>query len=99
MAAGRAIVAPDQPNIREILVHDRTALLFDAQAEGAMWQAIRRLIDEPALRLALGMAARTELERQDWTWRGNAGRIVRWAQADVARLRQDCQREGRRPVQ
>ena len=41
MAAGRAIVAPDQPNIREILPDGETALLFDPAASDTMWTAIR----------------------------------------------------------
>jgi glycosyltransferase involved in cell wall biosynthesis len=82
MAASRAIVAPDQPNIREILEHERTALLFDPAVPDAMWQAVRRLIDDSELRLRLGAAARAELERQNWTWRGNAERITRWAAAE-----------------
>ena len=81
MAAGRAIVAPDQPNIREILAHDRTALLFDPVRPGAMWEAIARLLADPALRTRLGMAARADLEARDYTWRGNAARIVAWARA------------------
>jgi glycosyltransferase involved in cell wall biosynthesis len=81
MAAGRAIVAPDQPNIREILTHERTALLFDPARPGAMWAAVARLLAEPALRARLGAAARTELEARDFTWRGNAARIVGWAEA------------------
>jgi glycosyltransferase involved in cell wall biosynthesis len=79
MAAGRAIVAPDQPNIREILAHERTALLFDPARPGAMWDAVARLLADPALRARLGAAARAELEARDFTWRGNAGRIVGWA--------------------
>ena len=84
MAAECAIVAPDQPNIREILGHERTALLFDPNDREAQWAAIRRLIQEPALRHALGRTARAELERQDYTWRANAARIVAWA-ADAGR--------------
>ncbi len=76
MAAGRAIVAPDQPNIREILTHERTALLFDPDAPGAMWAAVARLIEDEALRLRLGAAARAELEARDYTWRGNARRVA-----------------------
>jgi glycosyltransferase involved in cell wall biosynthesis len=76
MAAGRAIVAPDQPNIREILADGETALLFDPAREGAMWEAVVRLIDDTALRARLARAARAELERRDFTWRGNARRIV-----------------------
>ena len=81
MAAGRAIVAPDQPNIREVLAHGETALLFDPADPAAMWQAIAALIDDAALRARLGAAARAELERRDYTWRGNAARIVGWAAA------------------
>ena len=81
MAAGRAIVAPDQPNIREVLEDGRTALLFDPAREGAMWAAVARLLADPGLRARLGAAARAELERRDYTWRGNAARIVAWAGA------------------
>ena len=79
MAAGRAIVAPDQPNIREMLRDEETALLFSPDAAGAMWHAVRRLAGDAALRQRLGAAARAEIARRDYTWRGNAGRIVAWA--------------------
>jgi glycosyltransferase involved in cell wall biosynthesis len=85
MAAGCAIVAPDQPNIREILEHGRTALLFDPGEPGTQWTAIRRLATDPALRHRLGLAAREELERRDYTWRGNAARIVAWAEREGQR--------------
>ncbi len=73
MAAGCAIVAPDQPNIREILAHEQTALLF---GQDGMWSAVERLIAEPALRARLGAAARGELEARNYTWAGNAGRVA-----------------------
>jgi glycosyltransferase involved in cell wall biosynthesis len=76
MAAGRAIVAPDQPNIREVLEHGRTALLFDPAKPGDMWQAILRLATDPDLRLRLGNAAREALIARDFTWDGNARRVV-----------------------
>lgn len=85
MAAALAIVAPDQPNIREILEDGRTALLFDPEREGAMWAAIARLAADPALRARLGAAARAEMVRRDYTWQGNARRVVHWAGADLAR--------------
>jgi len=85
MAAGRAIVAPDQPNIREVLEHERTALLFDPGRAGAMGEAIARLLGDAPLRRRLGAAARAELERRDFTWSGNAARIVAWAEAIQAR--------------
>jgi glycosyltransferase involved in cell wall biosynthesis len=85
MAAGRAIVAPDAPNIREILEHGRTALLFDPDAAfdspSGMWAAIQRLAGDAALRARLGAAARAELELRDFTWAGNARRVVEMAGA------------------
>lgn len=83
MAAGRAIVAPDQPNIREVLQHERTALLFNPEDPAGQWDAISRLVSDPALRTRLGTAARAELEARDYTWRGNARRIAAWAAADA----------------
>jgi Glycosyltransferase len=76
MAAGCAIVAPDQPNLREILVDDETALLFEPENWGALWSCIARLAADPALRARLGAAARAEIIRRDLTWAGNARRIV-----------------------
>jgi glycosyltransferase involved in cell wall biosynthesis len=83
MAAGCAIVAPAQPNIEEILQHERTALLFDPAIPGAMWAAVERLIEDPALRHRLGLAAREELEVQNYTWAGNAARVIGWAEHDL----------------
>ena len=82
MAAARPIVAPDQPNIREILRHDETALLFDPADPAALWAAVRRLIDDPTLRTRLGAAGRAELEARDYTWAGNARRVTALATPD-----------------
>ena len=79
MAAGRAIVAPDQPNIREVLAHERTALLFPPGDAVAMWTAVARLAGDAALRGTLGAAARAEAIRRDFTWAGNARRVVEMA--------------------
>ncbi len=83
MAAGRAIVAPDQPNIREVLRDGETAVLFDPAEAGAMWRAIRRLAGDAALQRRLGEAARAEIARRDYTWRGNAARVVAWARGEA----------------
>lgn len=78
MAAARAIVAPDQPNLRELLEDGRTALLFDPDRGPpgqAMWEAVLRLAQDPALRARLGRAARDEIVARDLTWAGNARRV------------------------
>jgi len=84
MAAGRAIVAPDQPNIREVLQHGQTALLFNPTDPATLWAAIQQLAADPALRARLGAAARAELVARDHTWAGNARRITTWATEDAA---------------
>jgi glycosyltransferase involved in cell wall biosynthesis len=76
MAAGRAIVAPNQPNLREVLDHERTALLFDPSRPGALWEAVQRLASDAELRDRLGAAAREEVLRRNLTWRGNARRVA-----------------------
>jgi len=76
MAAGRAIVAPDQPNIRELVSHERTALLFPPGDSAAMQAAIGRFAADSRLRAGLGAAARAEVIARDLTWAGNARRIV-----------------------
>lgn len=85
MAAGRAIVAPDQPNLREVLRDGETALLFDPSRPGAMWDAVARLVADAALRERLGRAARADVLARDLTWAGNARRVVALAQMLAAR--------------
>jgi glycosyltransferase involved in cell wall biosynthesis len=80
MAAGRAIVAPDQPNLREVLRDGETALLFAPSDKEAMWAAIRRLVEDTALRQRLGRAARADVIGCERTWAGNARRVATLAE-------------------
>lgn len=76
MALGRAIVAPDQPNIREVLTHERNALLFEPDNPSAFRAAVTRLAADVSLRRALGIRARHDIADRDYTWSGNARRVV-----------------------
>ena len=76
MALERAIVAPDVPNIREILTDGDTALLFDPERPGAFQHCIETLTRDPELRRSLGRQARRRLIERDLTWEGNAARVV-----------------------
>ena len=96
MAAGKAIIAPDQPNIREVLEHRRTALLFDPVSPEAMWQGIETLVRDAALRARLGVAAREEVLRRDFTWAGNARRVVALAEHALDGRRCDLHHLNRR---
>jgi glycosyltransferase involved in cell wall biosynthesis len=81
MALGKAIVAPDQPNIREILDSGTNALLFDAAGEVGMIDAIKRLAEDPQLRARLGEEASRTIDARAMTWSGNASRVVAIAKA------------------
>ncbi len=75
MALGRAIVAPDQRNIREILTHEEDALLFDAADADGFAAAIRRLVGDEDLRRRLGKGAMATIEKRRLTWDANAERV------------------------
>jgi glycosyltransferase involved in cell wall biosynthesis len=85
MALGRAIVAPDQPNIREILTHDKDAVLFDPESRRSFQSAVRRLVADAHLRARLGAAAAVTLRERKLTWHHNAERVIALAERLVAR--------------
>lgn len=76
MALGKAILAPDQPNIREVLTPGVDALLFEPDQPIEMARAIIRLAGDAGARERLGNAARTTIDARGFTWRANAERIL-----------------------
>ncbi len=85
MAAGLALVAPDQPNLREVLEPGRNALCFPAGDSAALSAVLARLCADGALRAELGARARATVVERDLSWRGNARRIVAAVTPLVAR--------------
>jgi glycosyltransferase involved in cell wall biosynthesis len=74
MASGKPIVASDLPVLREILVHDRNALLyppFDPQALAASLACV--IADAP---LAARLADQARLDVENFTWDKRAARIL-----------------------
>jgi glycosyltransferase involved in cell wall biosynthesis len=80
LASGRAIVAPRQANITEVLEDGKNALLFDPQDPGALRRTLRRLVNSAALREQLGQAARATVASRQCTWKRNAEAVVQAAQ-------------------
>lgn len=74
MAMGKAAVAPDLPNIRDVLTHEDTGLLFAPGRADDLREAIGRLGDE-SLRERLGRAARALVVRER-NWRAIAALAV-----------------------
>jgi len=81
LALGRAIVAPDKPNIREVLADRENAVLFEPGNMESFQAGIEALCRDPALRDALGRAARATIDRRQLTWERNAERVTELARA------------------
>ena len=75
MASGKAVVASDLPVLREVLVHQRNALLVAPDDLPGWVSAIETLADNPHLRTGLGKAARADFEAQ-FTWEVCASAIA-----------------------
>jgi glycosyltransferase involved in cell wall biosynthesis len=76
MAMGRCILAPDQPNIRELLRDGVSARLFAPGDRPALARSLSELMDSPALRATLGRNAHRTIVERDLTWRMNAARAI-----------------------
>ncbi len=76
LVMGKAVVAPDTPNIREILQHDQNALLFTDGTPGALQAALARVCQDTPLRQRLAVEAHATIGRLGLTWRANAERAV-----------------------
>ncbi|RME46651.1 MAG: glycosyltransferase family 1 protein [Caldilineae bacterium] len=74
-AMGKAIVAPNQENIRDVLTHGETAYLFEKENLDALVQAVLELVDNVPLRRQLGHAVQKHI-LQNHTWDENAKRIL-----------------------
>ena len=85
MAAHLPTVAPDQPNLREVLEHGRDSLLVPAGDAEAFAAATIELCRDRELRERLGSAARATIVDRDLTWRGNARRVVAAAREELDR--------------
>ncbi len=76
MAAALPAVAPDQPNLREVLRDDVDALLVRAGDGASLQDALARLVADANLRQRLGARARATLLEREYTWIGNARRVI-----------------------
>ncbi|WP_019625782.1 glycosyltransferase family 4 protein [Thioalkalivibrio sp. ALJT] len=76
LALGRAVVAPDKPNIREVVDHDRSALLFPARDWDALAERLSNLLADDAARIRLGRRAAALVEEGGYTWQANARHVI-----------------------
>ena len=77
MAAGRPIIASDLPTIREVLAHEKTALLVSPNDLRGWREAVARLKTDRVLAAKLASAARNEASRYSWKSRAhNIGKAI-----------------------
>lgn len=86
MGLGRAIVAPDQENIREVLTDDEDALLFRQDDMEHFRLQVMKLCRDPELRARLGRAAMRTIEDRGYTWDNNARRVLALVTRDAPQL-------------
>lgn len=75
MAMGKGIVASDLDQIGEVLSHNQTAYLVTPGDPQALANGLKALINDPALRIRLGEAARHQVMAH-YTWQQHTQRIM-----------------------
>ncbi len=66
MALGKAVMAPDQPTITEIVTHGQNAYLFEKENIDSMAAALTTVIEDNALRTRLGEQAGKDAVLHTW---------------------------------
>jgi glycosyltransferase involved in cell wall biosynthesis len=84
LAMARPIVAPNQPNLAEVLVDGQNALLFEPGDRASLFAALERIVSDAELRTRLSAAARQTIFERGLTWTRNAERVIAEAQRLIA---------------
>jgi glycosyltransferase involved in cell wall biosynthesis len=94
MALGKAIVAPRQENIQELLREHEEAEFFLAGDVQSMKDALREVARESEKCRQLGGRARAAVFNRGYLWSSNAGRVIALARAGSTSMPPECvQRE------
>jgi len=70
MAAGRPIIAPDLPDSREVLSHQKNAWLIPPDDPDAASHGLREILSDTNLAASLGASAREDAQSLTWSARG-----------------------------
>lgn len=76
LAAGVPVVAPDQENLREVVEHGKTALLFEKGNPLAFEESVKSLLEDRGLADRIGKNGRASILERGFTWKENARRVV-----------------------
>lgn len=75
MALGKAVIMPDQPNLREVVRDGENGMLVPASDNG-VGRALHALANDQALRERLAAAAADTIHRGKYYWAENARRVL-----------------------
>lgn len=75
MAMGKAIIAPDMENIRDLLKHQEDGFLFQDEDVSELTRGLQTLIEQKEFRVMLGKNARKKIETER-TWLHNAHDVI-----------------------
>jgi glycosyltransferase involved in cell wall biosynthesis len=64
MAAAKPVIASNHGGITEIVIHGETGLLISPGDSFALAQAVRQLVDNPALRQQFGESGRDRFHKE-----------------------------------
>lgn len=81
LVLAKAVIAPREPNLLEVLTDGDNALLFDDHSVGSFEAALTRLCADDVLRARLAQGALDTVTRMDLTWLGNARKVIALARA------------------
>jgi len=76
MILGKAIVAPNQDNITEVVADEYNALLFEPTDSKAFNASIEKLLNDPVLAAKIGENAKNSIVEQELEWLKNAEKII-----------------------
>jgi glycosyltransferase involved in cell wall biosynthesis len=76
LGMAKCVVAPDQPNIRELLEDGVTAVLFRAGDKESLRAALERVVGDPVKRRQIGERGLQSVFERGLLWRANAERAL-----------------------
>ena len=76
MGMAKCIVAPRQDNIEELLTHEETGFLFQADDQESLGRALLGLLENPEKKDVIGKNAYLSIYKRGLTWEDNAKRVV-----------------------
>lgn len=76
LAMAKAVIAPDKPNITEIVTDGQNALIFSSRDTATLTRHIERLYRDPDLVKRLGRCASELIDARGYHWQGNARRVI-----------------------